>query len=386
MTANAPTRRRSAASRVLIYYFGFPHYREEILKSLQLRSDVDAVLLSGTASKASIATLSETELPDMKVVPTVKLGNATWDRGAFWQGLSRRWDAVILGPATTSLSTWAILAVRRLLRRHTYLWGQCGRPGDKSLKRLVQEIMNRLASGLLVYGHAEASAATELGMNPSKVHVVNNATQSNTSMLSSAESATVLAHAQEMARQALRSGELRLAYVGRLVSAKRPEVLLQAARKLREEFPRLIVDIVGGGKEAERLHREYPEDFIRFRGWLYPGLERDAVFTNATLIVSPYHMGLLAIDALRFGVPVLVPDNEKNASEVEALTLDVNSLAFRAGDPDALVDAVRRWLNLAPQIGSEQFNEARTRALSIWSPEAVAQRIIDVVSNGTSSR
>src|SRR5699024_3163343 len=102
-------------------------------------------------------------------------GPFSWDHKVFRKAVSKHFTTVILAPAVSSVTTWATLVFRKLLRRKTLLWGQCGKPGDRTFKRLLQEVMNRMATGLLVYGSIEEAGAVELGTPSDKIHRVHNA-------------------------------------------------------------------------------------------------------------------------------------------------------------------------------------------------------------------
>lgn len=368
---------------VLLYYFGFPHYRREILIELRKKIGSRLDIVSGTSTRSSVATLSPAELSDLKLVPTVRLGPFTWDKNVVTQAVDKRTGTVILGPATTSLSTWCILIARRLLRRPTYLWGQCGRPGDRSIKRLLQEAMNILATGLLVYGESEARAAQELGRPIRKIHVVYNATESNEDALTRSTEDLVIQRLRQSVARAVDDDDIRLLYIGRLVPFKRIDSLLDAARLLSQRHRRVSVDVVGGGDDIDRLSTKYPDANFTFHGWIYSGEQRDELLNRASAVVSPWHIGLLAIDALRAGVPVLFPDNPMNASEVESLTPGVNSLSFTAGDPESLAKTVDDWIRMSQTIDPTQFLDVRSKSLGIWTPEHVATRIAEVISERT---
>lgn len=362
-------------SPALVYYFAFPHYRRGILDGLHSAPEPTFDFVAGSSSRANIKALGEGDIDGLTVVPSFRLGPVSWDRGVVAPAISSRYGTVILGPATLSLSTWAILIGRRLRGRKTYLWGQCGRFGDRSLKRRVQEVMNTLATGLLVYGENEAVAATQMGLSARRVQVINNATHSNRDVLEAHDDADQLARAQEAAVRAATTGDLRLLFVGRLNRDKHLDVLLKAARRLREQYPELTVDLIGDGDARQDLRAEFGDEWIKFHGWVYDTEELAAYFTRATFVCSPYHMGLLAIDALRAGTPVLVPDNPMNGSEVEALTAGVNSVRFAPGQEQGVVDAVAEWFSVVSDLDIETYRDARTTALATWDPEGVAAAI-----------
>lgn len=366
-------------ARTLVYYFAFPHYRLEILNELRALSTSDFEFVAGQTSRAGIATLSASDVDGLTIVPSTRVGPVSWDRGVFGRASGRWYDSVVLGPATLSLTTWAILIVRKLCRRRTFLWGNCGGFGDRSVKRRVLEIMNRLATGVLVYGDNEAIAAGQYGLDHRRIHVVNNATHSNVDVLNRGDGPSQLQRALAAARHAKQDGILRILFVGRLNENKRLEVLLRAGSLLRRSYPQLVIDIIGDGDMRETLREKFPQEWVRFHGWVYDTEELNKYFMEATFVCSPFHMGLLAIDALRAGTPVLVPDNPMNGSEVEALT-PLNSVRFPAGDAQGIVEAVHVWFATVEVLDVAEYSAARTMALSKWDPQGVAVAIARAVA------
>lgn len=366
--------------KTLFYYFAFPHYRLEILKELNAQYSGSITFASGVEPKANIKVLTNKDLDFINELKTIKLGPFTWQRGIFKRAISNEFEVVVLGPATTSITTLAIVAGRKVLGRRTYLWGQNGRVGERNLKRLVQEVLNRSVSGLLVYGNAEASAAAELGTNKKKVHVVNNATHRNDAFTSDEISDNAFIRLTQRANEATELGKITLSYVGRLNADKKIDVLLSAARQLHAQYPNLQVNIIGGGDVEHELQEEFNESYFHFLGWVYDNEKLNNIISESTLMVSPFHQGLMAVDSLRIGVPVLIPDNPHNGSEVEALTENINSLRFTPGSSSAIVSAVNKWVEIAPTINEADFKAARKSALELWSPRGVAARILAAIN------
>lgn len=373
--------------RVLFYYFGFPHYRKAILQELTAMESVRVSLVAGSSSRGGIAVLGAEDVRGLRNVKTRSFGPLTWDRGVLRKARGSRYDAVVLGPALSSLSTWATLIARRLVARPTYLWGQCGRVGDRSARRVFQEVMNRLATGLLVYGQAEAGAAGSLGMSPRKIHIVHNGTRSNGDSWSETRSREAFLRMRNSAHAASGpEGRMVLTFVGRLTRDKRLDVLLDAAEILSHDFRDVQVHIVGDGPMKSILQSRSDSVHVTLHGWVYDEADLNKILETSTLVVSPYHMGLLAVDALRCGVPVLVPDNPMCGSEVEALTAGVNSLRFTAGSPSDIAAKAKRWVELAPRVAEQDFVSARTSALRVWEPSSVATKILEAVVPPTECR
>ena len=367
----AETARIAGSGRLLIYSFAFPHYRAPILEKLQALLGARLDLVSGRQSRAGLRALSAEDLAGLEVLPGLRLGPVSWEHGVVRRASSHRYAVVVLGPAVTSLSTWTILVLRRLRGRPTMLWGQCGKPGDRSLKRMLQEIMNRLSSGMLVYGDLEARGATELGSRPHKVHRVRNAVPLEPVQYAPGELRRRLL---ETAARARDEGVLRLLYIGRMNPDKQVEVLLRAAELLVHEFPRLSVRLIGDGPDLARLRTMFPDPRYRFSGASYDPAALQREILDATFVVSPATLGLLALDALSAGVPVMVPDNPKNGSEVDALTPGVNAFTFAHGSASDLARAISSAVGRLPSA-SLAAEQRREQGIAEWSPERVARNI-----------
>ena len=374
----------SGDPKILIYYFAFPHYRRSILESLSRQPGVDIEFISGSSSRGAVDPLNNSDLPMIETHPTVTFGPLTIDIGILSRCMQRQYDIVIVAPAFSSLTTWALLIMRRLFRRQTYLWGDCGHHQGK-LRRLLQEAMNRLCTGLLVYGNSSLRGATALGTPPSKVSIVHNAVESNALCSSAQQSKLAFAAIRAKAQRAAQTGEIELLFSGRLTAEKQVDVLLDALSIIQENFVRVRCHILGSGPMAPTLARHKNHDLVQFHGAVYDSQKKAEIFRQATLVVSPISMGLLAVDALRAGLPVLLPDNPNNGSEVEALEVGINALKFSPGDPRALAAAVSRWVEIAQLLDEQAYVEARTSALRVWDPAHVADSIVRSVGRGSGS-
>lgn len=362
--------------RLLVYYYAFPHYRVSVLKELQNQYGGQLDVVSGTASRGGLKILTDEDLPQLDICDSIKVGPFTWEKQIFRRAISSNYSSVIVAPAVSSLSTWSILIARRLLGRRTYLWGQCGKPRDRSRKRLAQELMNRFASGLLVYGNLEESGAIEYGTPRRKVTRVRNAVPLRPLSLSKDALQEQLL---QITAKAIDFGELKIVYSGRINEDKNVEVLLQAGELLKDAFPKLSILLIGDGSDSARLRNAYQDPRYKFLGAIYDKDKLQNELLQASLIVSPSTMGLLALDALSVGIPVMVPDNPFNGSEVEALTPGVNSFSFRHDNPNDLATQIMGAIRVLQKINIDHYYVSREEKLRDWSPEGVANNILSVI-------
>ncbi|MEO0031219.1 MAG: hypothetical protein RIS94_977 [Pseudomonadota bacterium] len=124
-------------------------------------------------------------------------------------------------------------------------------------------------------------------------------------------------------------------FVGRLEETKGPDLALEAAR--RAGVP---ITVVGDGAMAQVLRRRWPE--ARFTGRLAPD-RIGALARRARLLVMPSRypepFGLVATEALRSGLPVVLPPSALLAADIQRVGA---GLAVDPRDTPAFAAALRR--------------------------------------------
>lgn len=144
---------------------------------------------------------------------------------------------------------------------------------------------------------------------------------------------------------------IRVVTVGRLVTEKGYDVLVEALLALRGRGVRVTWDVIGEGPEAVPLAtraRELGED-VRFHG---PRSRREistALSTAHALVVPSRRegLGMVALEALHVGCPVVA----SAAGGLVELVEPGDGILVSPGDPSALADALAR-LPLPPPIGA----------------------------------
>ncbi|WP_185975855.1 glycosyltransferase [Tessaracoccus rhinocerotis] len=243
--------------------------------------------------------------------------------------------------------------------------------------------MCNLATGLLVYGERDRNSAIELGIEGKRITIVGNAVGTNATVWDDQSSQEAFVRVQESAIAAERDGRLVLVHSGRLTESKRPEVLLEAVGLLRDKFPLVHLHVIGDGPCLPDLQRHENARYVTFHGPIYDSGRLQELIQSAAMVVSPFNMGLLALDALRAGVPVLLPDHPSSGPEVDALTIGVNAREFSAGDAASLADQATQWVRQARDISESDFVDARSQALKASEPARVAEALIQACVHAT---
>ena len=165
-------------------------------------------------------------------------------------------------------------------------------------------------------------------------------------------------------------------FVGRLSREKGVKVLLDAWRAL----PEVPLEIIGDGPLAAEVHAAAmrPElAHVRVLGQLPHGEVLEHV-ARAGMLVFPsvcYEGFALAIaEALAQGIPVI---GSRLGAQAEIVRDGVSGLLFRAGDANALRDAVRRVVD-TDGLADDLSRGARAEFDSRFSPDISYRALIDI--------
>lgn len=221
------------------------------------------------------------------------------------------------------------------------------------------------AARLLAVSEAEARQLIALGARRETISVVPNPV----------ELADFIAIPRGRFRAAQRLAGRRLVlFLGKLTPRKRLDVVIDAFAALGDAAATLVIagnDLGGGAAARRRAERLGLGGRVLFTGLLRGG-ERLEALADADVVVYPSRdevFGLVAVEALLAGTPVIVAD-DSGCAEVIAATGGGRVVA--QGDAAALAAAVREVL-AAP--GRDQVAEA-DRRIRLWlAGDAVAARV-----------
>ena len=183
------------------------------------------------------------------------------------------------------------------------------------------------------------------------------------------------------------AGPPRILFVGRFDSRNRLDVLLAAARVLKDEGHDFVVQIVGDGPLRRRYQRQARalgvDDRVQWLGLLDE--ERPRLYREATVFAAPCVLasfGVVLIEALASGTPIVCADNvgfrqviRDGAPGRFVAPGDAHDLA--AGIAELLDDPARRadWGVRGRRIASERYSWSRVAD----RVEAVYFEILDAV-------
>ena len=167
--------------------------------------------------------------------------------------------------------------------------------------------------------------------------------------------------------------------LGRLHEQKGFDVLIDAAARLRQMGLNFRLLIGGEGEEGASLraqaHRLGLGDTVVFQGWIDDGA---AFLAQGDLMLVPSRyepFGLVVIEAMAAGLPVIASDLEGPREILDGGRLGA---VVPAGNPEALAKAVLTALDQYPQT-CERAASAQQEALKTYGFEAGAARLAQVL-------
>jgi GT2 family glycosyltransferase len=260
-----------------------------------------------------------------------------------------------------SLTAWWVLIARGVLRRRTLVWGHLHpRAGADAKTAPLRRVMRSLADGVITYTWSDRDHLIEEGYPATKIWVAANALYG---------------------RESLGVGSFdgprnSILIVGRLVDSKRPVLAIEAFAKVDQRVSaNYKLDFVGSGElmsfARDRVEQLGLQDQVVFHGQIDDVDRLRDLHSAAVVACSPGYVGLSLTQALGFGVPMIIPDDEPHAPEIELAIPGLTCEYFTARDVDSLARSFAAIM-LGEAFAKPERNQLVELVSSRYSAEAMA--------------
>jgi glycosyltransferase involved in cell wall biosynthesis len=363
--------------RVAVIYHFFPHYRKAVVEALARSTVADFTFIGDDHEYLnSIEPATFSNAVKFRLAPTHHLfGPFMWQWGAITWAVKPQFDTVIMHSVPHWPCTWIGAILARLLGKRVFFWGHGYLYEPRGLKGLFRRAFHAIPSGLLLYGRRAKDFAIRAGASPENVHVIYNSLDLDQQM--------------ELLRTITpgRSAELRRLLFGadcegavvcttRLIAIRRIDLLIEAVARLNASGRRIALILVGDGPERARLEalarqRGVP---VHFEGACYREERIAELVSCASVAVAPGKVGLTAMHAMGYGVPVVSNDDaDSQMPEWEAIIPGKTGSYYRNGDIASLASAIEYWM----QAGRAEAARAECLRLltRFWNPRYQRQAI-----------
>lgn len=252
--------------------------------------------------------------------------------------------------------SWSYLPFLYLCKftgKKVYGWGHGEKKKSKNTWPFIKRMYDML-DGYFPYGNGGKQRLIELGFPEEKFHVIYN------SLVDHVDGEQNIRLKSDIFKEHFGNDFPVVMFIGRLTPVKKLNELLEvcAAHKSKEIDYNLL--FVGDGTEKQKLEQLAKslgmEERVWFYGECYEGEELDRLLYNSDLCASPGNIGLTALHAMQFGVPVLTHENfELQGPEYETVKPMKTGIFFKCGSKDDLADKMEFWLT---NYASEEKREA----------------------------
>lgn len=145
----------------------------------------------------------------------------------------------------------------------------------------------------------------------------------------------------------LPKNEFRIVHVSRLVEWKRVDMLIEATKNLKRNFPELELLVIGDGPEKQKLvkqaHDLGVEADVKFLGAVYDPEHLGNYLMGSSIYILAGMGGLSINDAMIFGLPVIC--SVCDGTEKYLVRENYNGLYFNNGDQDSLESKIKILLD-----------------------------------------
>jgi len=311
------------SGQALIVQLCLPHYRVPFFAELSRRLNDELAVVAGPWSFGK-RLMSVNESPGVKRYTVNNKFILNRFAVQTLPRVVRSCPIAILEFDLRIISNLVLFVERR--RRHlpVVLWGPglSRRPDSPSWIVRVRAQMAQWADALVLYEDEGKQDFLRLGVPEEKLFVANNSID--------VKAIRQFALASEVSRS-------NILYIGRLIPAKKADLLIQGFALARSGLP---VDshlvIIGDGSERSRLEALVQQlglvGAVEFIGELTDEAVLACYFAQSLLCVSPGYLGLSAIHSFAHGVPLLVADREPHSPEIAVFIPGENGEFFAAND------------------------------------------------------
>ena len=234
------------------------------------------------------------------------------------------------------------LILCKMMGKRVFAWGH----GEKSNKRKAwkfEKYIYHWIDGYFTYGNGGRKRLMEFGIPGEKIHVIYN---------------SLVKHVDGNANKSLKNEVIKdyfnntlptILFIGRLTPQKKLFQLIDMMVKHSSEGVEYNLLIIGDGPEKQALQslasRNSLSDRIWFYGECYDESTLNSLIYNSDLCVSPGNVGLTALHAMQYGVPVASHDDfETQMPEYETIIPYKTGVLFEKDNIVSMTEHVSDWI------------------------------------------
>lgn len=338
--------------KVLIVYHYIAHYRIPIFNLLSKSEDPNYQIISGLEAEIGIQ-LADKNLAKLPLVngglKWIQIKNY-WIFNLFlWQPevlkfvRKKEYDTIIFLGTMYYISTWLGAVFAKLYGKKVIFWSHGYIKKEKNVKGYIRKLFYSLADEMLVYGQWAKEILIAKGFKNEKIKLIYNS----------------LDYDRQKKIRLEENIDLNLfnknflptfGFIGRITKQKKLHLLIETLDKLVKDKSECNLLIVGEGNELsslkEMVNKLNLNDFVVFTGASFDELYTSKLLSQIDVVVSPGEVGLTAIHAMSYGIPVITHNRfDMQMPEFESIIPGETGDFFDYDRPiESLALILHRWL------------------------------------------
>ncbi|MGB9149753.1 MAG: glycosyltransferase family 4 protein [Burkholderiales bacterium] len=286
-------------------------------------------------------------------------------------------DLVIITQENSILSNYPFIVARGLSGKRLAFWGHGVSPRTHSLLGLGERwrhIWANRADWWFGYSQKSVNALKFAGFPEERITNTGNAIDNSAFQRNVVDVTESMLEAIRKQCKLEKNTVVGL-YCGALYSDKRLDLLISAGDLIFRQNPHFRLVIIGSGSEAGFI-----DEALRTRPWAAAvgpksGVEKAAYFMLAHLILNPGLLGLIVLDALCMGLPIVTTGGSTYHSPEVAMLEEGLTGFFPQPTPDAYAQSVLDLL--ADKERYDKAREATVKAGKQYTMENMVQKYAD---------
>lgn len=321
-----------------------PKYRESIFKLIDENFDAQFIfgreVVDGKTSGIAKLNYGIFKRKPVENKNKVILRKILWRTGLLLLPFRKKYTSFLI-TADTPMSYIPFLILCKLMGKKVYAWGHGFKDHFKRLT-LLEKLYRSTVKCFFTYGENGKNRMLELGWPSEKLSVIYNSLNEGVSLERNQD---LLCNVY---KEHFANDYPVLVFIGRLISSKRLDWLINVLSDLKTKGLNLNLMIIGAGPEYSKLLQLIKDFSLEENVWLYGECykedELNSLLYNADLCVSPGEVGLTALHAMSYGVPVISHDNfYRQGPEYESIVPGKTGCLYQFGNYDDLLSKINDW-------------------------------------------
>lgn len=372
---------RLSRPRVLMVFPYAPSYREPIYKLMDKEFDCEFCFCKQTYIKLKYMDYSLLKHCDQSLEEVVLYRD--W---IYFKHISKidlkRFDLVILPGTIRNLSVWSLMMKIKLFhpKLRTMIWTHGAYGKETKIQYIIKKLFFCLPNKILLYGNYAKKIILEHNLaKERKLVVVYN------SLDYELQKKFRIKESENLFYDHFFNNNKNLVFIGRLTPVKKLDLVVYAIELLKRRNLHFNLTFIGDGSERQSIVDIAKQLGVVDSVWMYGECFEEAEISKllnfADLCVSPGNVGLTAMHALAYGVPVATHNNfKKQMPEFEAITPGKTGFFFKENSVEDLADSIERWFETNKERERVR-NECIAEIEAHYNPKTQLEILKSIINN-----